>query len=198
MSSYARSAAGWTAPCLAFAMGLALADSVDRAQLGMGMGGVGAMMGATAGPAGALVGGVVGVAVGAKMADDPRYNPGEDPARQREVQAERARWKADRRASEERLRDEQRQAFETRLAANSSQGSGMPSGTEPRAEGPSTALVQQIQRGLARVGYEPGALDGHVSPETVAAIEAFQRDHRLTVDGVPSRPLLDSIRAAGG
>ncbi len=175
---------------VAAASGPVRADSVDRVQMGVGMGAMGASIGAAAGSTGALVGGLVGVGIGAALADDPRYHQRVDPAEQRAREAERAAWLAERRSSEERLRNDQRVAFESRLhASGSSQG---------RVPPPSDALVEQIQRALARAGYEPGALDGTVSPATVSAIESFQQDHRLTVTGEPSVELLQEIRRAGG
>ncbi len=189
-------ARGWTVVvgCVLLAAspawGPTRADSVDRAQMGVGMGLIGATVGATAGSTGALVGGLVGVGIGSKLADDPRFNPRVDPAEQRAREAERAAWLSERRASEEQLRDEQRAAFESRLEASGPSLAAAPP--------PTDALVEQIQRGLARVGYEPGALDGTVTPATVSAIESFQHDRRLTVTGEPSVELLQQIRRAGG
>ena len=171
----------------------AAADSTDAAELGVGMGFVGALFGGVAGPEGALVGGLVGTALGAKMAGDPKYTEADAPDHPTPVSAERAEWVASRRESTANLRDEQRTAFEKRLQAG--QGWDAP---PPAGGGSDRALVEQIQRGLAREGYEPGAADGILSPATIAAIESFQRDHRLPRTGEPSMELLEQIRRAGG
>lgn len=59
------------------------------------------------------------------------------------------------------------------------------------------AMVHDIQAGLRRLGYDPGAVDGRMGPKTDAAIRKYQQDNGLTVDGQPSQAVLDSIRAKG-
>jgi peptidoglycan hydrolase-like protein with peptidoglycan-binding domain len=59
------------------------------------------------------------------------------------------------------------------------------------------ATVREIQQGLQRLGYNPGAADGRMGPKTAAAIRKYQQDNGLTVDGQPSQAVLDSIRAKG-
>jgi len=59
-----------------------------------------------------------------------------------------------------------------------------------------TSTIGDIQRLLARVGYDPGSLDGQLGPRTRRAIEAYQRDRGLKVDGQPSAPLKSSLEAA--
>ncbi len=59
-----------------------------------------------------------------------------------------------------------------------------------------TSTIRDIQQLLAQVGYDPGSLDGQLGPRTRKAIEAFQRDHGLKVDGQPSAPLKSSLEAA--
>ena len=44
--------------------------------------------------------------------------------------------------------------------------------------------VREIQRGLQRLGYRPGAVDGLFGPRTRAAVRWFQRKHGLKSDGV--------------
>ena len=36
---------------------------------------------------------------------------------------------------------------------------------------------------LARLGYEPGLIDGRPGPRTSAAVRRYQRDHGLPADG---------------
>jgi hypothetical protein len=53
--------------------------------------------------------------------------------------------------------------------------------TSPMMSGPD---VLKIQEKLARLGYAPGVQDGVYGPTTAAAVRAFQRDSKITVDGV--------------
>ncbi len=45
------------------------------------------------------------------------------------------------------------------------------------------AAVSRVQAGLTRLGYSPGPADGIMGTRTKTAIEAYQRDHGLLVDG---------------
>ena len=58
-----------------------------------------------------------------------------------------------------------------------------------------TSRVRDIQAGLQRLGYDPGAADGRMGPKTSAAIRKYQQDNGMTVDGKASQAVLDSIRA---
>ena len=51
------------------------------------------------------------------------------------------------------------------------------------------ALTFEIQRLLARAGYDTGSPDGRLGPRTRKAIESYQRDQGLSVDGRPSDAL---------
>jgi len=53
--------------------------------------------------------------------------------------------------------------------------------------------VRDIQQQLFALGYDPGVADGLLGVRTVVAIEAFQSDQGLTIDGVASRELLDRL-----
>ena len=44
--------------------------------------------------------------------------------------------------------------------------------------------VRRLQRGLRRAGYAPGPVDGRYGPLTAAAVEQFQVNHGLRVDGI--------------
>jgi len=48
-----------------------------------------------------------------------------------------------------------------------------------------------IQKNLEAMGYHPGPADGQVGPRTTAAIQSYQRNAGLMVDGVPSEALLE-------
>ena len=57
------------------------------------------------------------------------------------------------------------------------------------------ATVRDIQAGLQRLGYNPGAADGRMGPKTSAAIRQYEQDNGMQVDGQPSAAVLDSIRS---
>src|SRR5688500_7334346 len=44
--------------------------------------------------------------------------------------------------------------------------------------------VRALQRGLRRLGHDPGPLDGLYGPLTQGAVERYQREQHLTIDGV--------------
>jgi len=55
------------------------------------------------------------------------------------------------------------------------------------------SLVLQVQRRLARAGYYHGAIDGVVGAGTRSAVRAYERSHRLPVDGVIDSNLLATM-----
>jgi peptidoglycan hydrolase-like protein with peptidoglycan-binding domain len=55
------------------------------------------------------------------------------------------------------------------------------------------AATIRIQAGLAKLGYNPGAVDGVKGEQTTQAIRAYQRDHGLLVDGMASYELANHI-----
>ncbi len=55
-------------------------------------------------------------------------------------------------------------------------------------------LVLQIQRGLKSVGLDSGPLDGVLGAGTRAAIEKYQKQHNLTVDGRATEDLLRQLQ----
>jgi Putative peptidoglycan binding domain len=82
----------------------------------------------------------------------------------------------------------------------------MPPGSAAAAPGGARAAVWTspaagvagVQRGLIRLGYATGPVDGRAGPLTRAAVRAFQGDVGLPVDGEPSAALLARLQAAGG
>lgn len=50
--------------------------------------------------------------------------------------------------------------------------------------GVSGEAVKELQRSLARAGFDPGSVDGEFGPATERAVKAFQRAHGLSADGV--------------
>lgn len=55
------------------------------------------------------------------------------------------------------------------------------------------SIVIQVQSRLARAGYYRGAIDGAMGPRTHYAIQAYERDHGLRVDGAISGQLLRNM-----
>jgi peptidoglycan hydrolase-like protein with peptidoglycan-binding domain len=57
--------------------------------------------------------------------------------------------------------------------------------------------VARIQRGLAALGYRPGAFDGHLGGQTREAIRQFERDRNWPVTGEISDLLIDELSDIG-
>src|SRR5438309_3682832 len=55
------------------------------------------------------------------------------------------------------------------------------------------SILIQVQSRLARAGYYRGAIDGVMGPRTHYAIQAYERDHGLRVDGAISGQLLRNM-----
>ena len=55
-------------------------------------------------------------------------------------------------------------------------------------------MVLLIQRGLKSVGLDPGSLDGLMGSRTRAAIENYQAQHNLTIDGLATEDLLRRLQ----
>ncbi|MFK5980895.1 MAG: peptidoglycan-binding domain-containing protein [Rhizobiaceae bacterium] len=65
------------------------------------------------------------------------------------------------------------------------------------ATGDSTQLVKQIQTGLIAYGSLDLTIDGIYGDKTKDAIRAFQARYKLSVDGQPSRAVLDKLTSIG-
>lgn len=57
-------------------------------------------------------------------------------------------------------------------------------------------LVFRIQAALVDLGYAPGSVDGAAGEETREAVRAFEREHRLGVQGLLDERLLRRLREA--
>jgi hypothetical protein len=71
----------------------------------------------------------------------------------------------------------------------------------PEARSPhAQAMIRQVQQMLVERGYRPGAVDGRLSSETVAAIRSFEADQGLASKGRISVTLLERLESgmAGG
>ncbi len=58
-----------------------------------------------------------------------------------------------------------------------------------------TGLAEEVQILLSDLGYDVGAIDGVVGPSTMLALEQFQRNQGLPVDGEMSVELLTQLQA---
>lgn len=58
------------------------------------------------------------------------------------------------------------------------------------------ATVREVQQRLISLGYQPGPADNVRGQKTVAAIEAFQRDYGLVVDGIAGKQTLAAMKQA--
>jgi peptidoglycan hydrolase-like protein with peptidoglycan-binding domain len=60
------------------------------------------------------------------------------------------------------------------------------------------SAVARVQAGLAKLGYDPGPIDGAMGGKTESAIRAYQRDYGLPVDGRPTQELAQHIESRLG
>jgi peptidoglycan hydrolase-like protein with peptidoglycan-binding domain len=82
--------------------------------------------------------------------------------------------------------------LEQRMASGSATAGGS-SGTAASAG----SEIEQAQRLLAALGYNPGPADGEMGSRTRAAIEAFQAANGLVVDGTLGPATMAALRRAG-
>ncbi|EKV29468.1 hypothetical protein C882_0290 [Caenispirillum salinarum AK4] len=68
----------------------------------------------------------------------------------------------------------------------------------PPAIDDEVARVREIERGLARAGYDPGTIDGRMDWETRSAIRALQRDAGLRATGEMDTRTLTALRDRAG
>jgi membrane-bound lytic murein transglycosylase B len=57
-----------------------------------------------------------------------------------------------------------------------------------------TSRTKNVQAALKGLGYEVGKVDGRYGRQTRKALEAYQRDQGLSVDGLPTRTLYNKLR----
>ena len=55
-------------------------------------------------------------------------------------------------------------------------------------------IVVETESLLAELGYDPGPVDGHLTPETREAIKDYQLDSALPVNGRMTRRVVDNLR----
>ncbi len=71
-------------------------------------------------------------------------------------------------------------------------------GMRPPANIPASPRVLSVQRALAKLGYGPLKVDGTFGTETRLAIQRFERDRKLPVDGEISDRLVRELGAVSG
>lgn len=84
-------------------------------------------------------------------------------------------------AKDQQIQDLQYQLQNTQM---NSYSSNISYGKKSRFIRVSGVSVSDVQRALARAGYDPGPIDGQIGKKTKAAIKSFQRASGLSADGV--------------
>lgn len=85
----------------------------------------------------------------------------------------------------------------TAASAAGAPATGAPAAAEPaRLQLAQASVTAELQRELNALGYDAGPTDGLMGARTRAAIEGYQRDRGLLVDGQPSASLLEHVRAS--
>ena len=69
---------------------------------------------------------------------------------------------------------------------------------QPLREGDTGTQVKLLQKALTALGFSPGIADGTFGPGTKTAVQDFQNQNGLTVDGVVGKETLAKIRQALG
>lgn len=59
-----------------------------------------------------------------------------------------------------------------------------------------TNRISDIQRALVNKGYKPGKIDGIIGPETMSAVNNFQRDNNLPVDKYLNIPTVKALNVS--
>ena len=67
------------------------------------------------------------------------------------------------------------------------------SATTVRAQASDQELIRDVQRQLKGLGFNPGAVDGNMGAQTVAALRAYQQAYRLPLTGQLDETTLRSI-----
>lgn len=59
----------------------------------------------------------------------------------------------------------------------------------------SSPIVKEIQEKLSSLGYKPGKATGTINTKTESAIQDFQLDNDMVIDGKPSKSLLRALNS---
>lgn len=173
--------------CLLAAAGTALAGcgdtTTERTLSGAGLGaGAGAAIGAVAGAsilplaiAGAAVGGVAGA-----ITDKSQVNLGNESTTSPDSTAQ--------------TQPADNKAANVQPAAGPQERAVQVQSLQQQAYAPADSeTIRQIQMGLAKLGYDPGAADGVAGTKTRSAIRAFQQEAGMPANGVPSQEVARRI-----
>jgi peptidoglycan hydrolase-like protein with peptidoglycan-binding domain len=96
------------------------------------------------------------------------------------------------------LTGEPRQALLQHIVLGSSQGP-VQRADEGTAPGPyAETIIKSVQKALTQLGYAAGAIDGHMSPDTSAAIRKFEAQQRWPVKGRVSGELVAKLAGMTG
>lgn len=82
-----------------------------------------------------------------------------------------------------------------RAAVKSPSGAPNPPAGDSAGDGLTGAEIDEVQRLLVRLDFDPGSRAGVVTGETAAAIRSYQAMAGLPVDGEADRALLEELRA---
>ncbi len=152
---------------------------------------LGSLVGGRSGAAwGAAIGGGVGMIEGANERD--RHN--EAQAAFRRQQQERAAWERE----DQRRRQQERASLAARqecCVPTSAPAALVSANTAPAGN---SLIVLETKKSLVRMGYDPGAIDSQMSPQTVEVIKAYEVKYSLLVTGRPSQELLKHMLQHGG
>lgn len=87
-------------------------------------------------------------------------------------------------------------SIDARLAASKPAGSAVPAAAIAKPVG--RQEIREIQSLLARMNFDPGPVDGQMGRRTADAIRLYQQFAGIEADGVPTRALLEDMRAVAG
>lgn len=99
--------------------------------------------------------------------------------------------------AEVQTKDQQIQDLQYQLDSQSQSLSSETSSSSPRRSSAirvSGVSVKDVQRALARAGFDPGPVDGRMGKKTKSAIKQFQRRHNLKADGVVGERTWSKLR----
>jgi len=173
---------GMVSSAVAGLFGNALGGAMQGAFLG------GLLDGSDGAQTGAAIGAGVGLLAGM----------GEEAKKRESQEAARARYEQQRRAMEEQRRVEEAARWETeKYRVEDGVPSNLPSigRLQPHED---AELIDQIQRSLLKLGYDPGEIDGTLSEKTIVGILAYQARTGLLETGQPSMELLKHMIRNGG
>ena len=144
---------------------------------------------------GSLVGGKKGAKKGAIIGGAIGVIRGADESSRQQAQAEAYQRQA---AERQQIAQQQQQAQIERQKAQQATQAAALTNTSSAPSGADATLVNEIQKSLIRLGYNPGGVTGQLSAATVEAIKQYQAKQGLLEDGHVSQALLIHLLRNGG